>query len=180
MTAPLSEEQLAEMGVPSPERLREVRDGMGAPLTDDELTWLRGDAGRYELHIRGAQGGHFPMSEDLPGAVVALAQRLGAAVAEVDRLRGCLDSEERESAHQQAERVRVQTRVAELEAERHETNEALSVVSEALRAGYGTAITEAAAELERRFILSGDRLIPRSILLRFLRELAAALTGGAQ
>lgn len=150
--AGLSEPQLAAIGVPSPERLREVQNGGGAPLTDEELTWLRGDAGRYELHVRGAQSGHFPMLDDLPGAVVALAQRLGAAVAEVDRLR-----EERAS-----------------------TNKALHDATVALRAGCGTALTEAAAEFEKRTASTGERLVGKAAVLRFLCDRAAAKTGGGE
>lgn len=90
--------------------------------------------------------------DDLPGAVVVLAQRLGAAVAEVDRLR-----EERAS-----------------------TNKALHDAMLALRAGYGTALTEAAAEFEKRTAPTGERLVGKAAVARFLHERGAALTGGAQ
>jgi len=71
-------------------------------------------------------------------------------------------------------------RVAELERERHETNTVLDEVVQALRAKQGAGIDEAANELERQFIVTGDRLIHRSKLLGLLREWAAARTDGAQ
>lgn len=70
-------------------------------------------------------------------------------------------------------------RVAELEAERHETNKWLEDAAKALRTKQGTALTEAANELERQFIVTGDRLIHRTKLIALLREWAAARTGGA-
>jgi hypothetical protein len=69
---------------PTPERVDQIRRGIGDELTRDELEWLKGTAGRNEAHIIGARGGHWPM-RDLPGAVLLLAQYLAATVAVIER-----------------------------------------------------------------------------------------------
>lgn len=111
---------------------------------------------------------------------------LDVLLAEIDRLQRALELEQRESAHQQAERVQwhdeaeeLKRRVTELETERHDTNTVLDEVVRALRTKQGAGLVEAANELERRFIVTGDRLIHRTKLLALLREWAAARTGGA-
>jgi hypothetical protein len=71
--------------VPSDERITSIRDGVGGPLTPRELSWLRGAAARHELHIIGARGLHWPLTDDLPGAVLLLSQYLAAAVAVIER-----------------------------------------------------------------------------------------------
>lgn len=70
---------------PTPERITQIRQGIGDELTQDELAWLKGAAGRHELHITGGRGGHWPM-RDLPGGVLLLAQYLAAAVAVIERV----------------------------------------------------------------------------------------------
>lgn len=70
---------------PTAERIAEIRQGIGDELTRDELYWLSGAAGRHELHVTGARGGHWPLTDDLPGAVLLLAQYLAAAVAVIAR-----------------------------------------------------------------------------------------------
>lgn len=70
---------------PTVERIAEIRQGIGDELTRDELHWLSGAAGRNEAHIIGARGGHWPLTDDLPGVVVLLAQYLAATVAVIER-----------------------------------------------------------------------------------------------
>lgn len=70
---------------PTPERITELRQGIGEEVTRDELDWLRGAAGRHELHVTGSRDGDWPL-RDLPGAVVLLAQYLDAAVAALGRV----------------------------------------------------------------------------------------------
>lgn len=70
---------------PTAERIAEIRQGTGDALTRDELYWLSGAAGRYEAHVIGASGYHWPLMDDLPGAVVLLAQYLAAAVAVIEK-----------------------------------------------------------------------------------------------
>ncbi|MFD1274922.1 hypothetical protein ACFQ51_35135 [Streptomyces kaempferi] len=71
--------------IPSDERITNIRDGVGGPLTPRELSWLKGAAARHELHITGARGLHWPLTDDLPGAVLLLSQYLAAAVAVIER-----------------------------------------------------------------------------------------------
>ncbi|WP_405960751.1 hypothetical protein OG235_27690 [Streptomyces sp. NBC_00024] len=71
--------------VPTDERIAEIRDGVGDPLTARELSWLKGAAGRHALHVTGARGGHWPLTDDLPGALLLVSQYLAAAVAVIER-----------------------------------------------------------------------------------------------
>lgn len=70
---------------PTAERITEIRQGTGDALTRDELYWLGGSADRYEAHVIGSRGGHWPLMDDLPGAVVLLAQYLAATVAVIGK-----------------------------------------------------------------------------------------------
>jgi hypothetical protein len=71
--------------VPTDERIKEIRQGLGEPLTPRELSWLGGTAGRHELHVIGSRGGHWPLTDDLPGALLLVSQYLAAAVAVIER-----------------------------------------------------------------------------------------------
>ena len=71
--------------VPTDERIAEIRQGVGERLTPRELFWLKGAAGRHELHVTGARGGHWPLTDDLPGALLLVSQYLAAAVAVIER-----------------------------------------------------------------------------------------------
>ncbi|WP_329215089.1 hypothetical protein OG352_05980 [Streptomyces sp. NBC_01485] len=71
--------------VPTDERIAEIRKGLGGPLTRRELDWLTGAAARHELHVTGARGLHWPLTEDLPGALLLVSQYLAAAVAVIER-----------------------------------------------------------------------------------------------
>lgn len=73
--------------VPTDARIAEIRQGDGGPLTERELSWLRGTAGRHERHVIGARGGHWPLTDDLPGALLLVSQYLAAAVAVIERAR---------------------------------------------------------------------------------------------
>lgn len=156
MTAPLSEQQLAERCVcaatlvqdrtaaehavwcpsrkPTSERIAEVKAGSGRPLMDGELEWLRGDASRAELHISGSRAGAFPMTDDLPGFVVELAQKLAAVVAELDRTRVALSQSENDLTGARLSLWEEEQDTRALREERHSTNEVLSDAAEALRA----------------------------------------------
>lgn len=71
--------------IPTDERINEIRQGTGEPLTPRELAWLRGTADRHELHVIAARDGHWPLTEDLAGALLLVSQYLAAAVAVIDR-----------------------------------------------------------------------------------------------
>jgi hypothetical protein len=71
--------------VPTDERITEIRQGLGGPLTLRELSWIKGAAGRHELHVTGSRGGHWPLTDDLPGALLLVSQYLAAAVAVIER-----------------------------------------------------------------------------------------------
>lgn len=218
MTAPLSEEQLAEYGGRAALR--------GAALT----AWLNRNSpfpGMYAV-----QGAEAVLETDVPALLAEidrvqraytadtadLKRRVAELEAERDELNAMVRSSNAAAVEARADRsaqyddlvhalgrdgsslewselvdlatgymrraegleAGASARVAELERERHETNEALSKVSVALRAGYGTALVEAAAEFEKRTAPTGERLVGKAAVLRFLRERAAALTGGVQ
>lgn len=71
--------------IPTDERITEIRQGAGEPLTRRELSWLTGAAARHELHVIGARGLHWPLTDDLPGALLLVSQYLAAAVAVIER-----------------------------------------------------------------------------------------------
>jgi hypothetical protein len=71
--------------VPTDERITEIRRGTGDPLSARELLWLEGAAARHELHVTGARGGHWPLTGDLPGALLLVSQYLAATVAVINR-----------------------------------------------------------------------------------------------
>lgn len=71
--------------VPTDARITEIRQGVGGPLTARELSWLKGAAGRHELHVIGSRGGHWPLTDDLPGALLLVSQYLAAAMAVIER-----------------------------------------------------------------------------------------------
>lgn len=155
MNAPLSEQQLAERCVcaatsvedrtaaehavwcpsrkPTSERIAEVKAGSGRPLMDGELEWLRGDASRAELHISGSRAGAFPMTDDLPGFVVELAQKLGAVVAELDRTRTALTQSENDLTGARLSLWEEEQDTRALREERHSTNEVLDDAVAALK-----------------------------------------------
>lgn len=83
--------------VPTDERITEIRQGIGGPLTRRELSWLTGAAGRHELHVTGARGGHWPLTDDLPGALLLVSQYLAAAVAVIERA-GLAEDEGKDTA----------------------------------------------------------------------------------
>lgn len=155
MTAPLSKQQLAERCVcaatsvqdrtvaehavwcpsrkPTSERIAEVKAGSGRPLMDGELEWLRGDASRAELHISGSRAGAFPMTDDLPGFVVELAQKLAAVVAELDRTRVALSQSENDLTGARLSLWEEEQETRSLREERHSTNESLDDAVRELR-----------------------------------------------
>lgn len=106
---------------------------------------------------------------DLTGAHLSLWEE----EQETARLRLALASAQRGRRKQRA-------RVAALETERHTTNEALDSSMQAIRAAHAAALAEAADEFEKRTAPTGERLVGKAAVLRFLRDRAAALTGGAQ
>jgi hypothetical protein len=71
--------------VPTDARIKEIRQGVGDPLTARELAWLTGAAARHELHVIGARGLHWPLTDDLPGALLLVSQYLAAATAVIER-----------------------------------------------------------------------------------------------
>ncbi|MFE4717293.1 hypothetical protein ACFRLW_12865 [Streptomyces sp. NPDC056728] len=71
--------------VPTDERIAEIRQGSGDPLTPRELAWLSGTASRHELHVIAARGGHWPLTDDPAGALLLVSQYLAAAVAVIER-----------------------------------------------------------------------------------------------
>ncbi|WP_328846159.1 hypothetical protein [Streptomyces sp. NBC_00258] len=71
--------------VPTDDRITEIRNGSGGPLTARELSWLKGAAARHELHVIGSRGGHWPLSDDLPRALLLVSQYLAAAMAVIER-----------------------------------------------------------------------------------------------
>ena len=71
--------------VPADARIAEIRQGVGGPLTARELSWLKGAAGRHERHVIGSRGGHWPLTDDLPGALLLVSQYLAAAMAVIER-----------------------------------------------------------------------------------------------
>jgi hypothetical protein len=71
--------------IPTDARITEIRQGTGEPLTARELTWLQGAAHRHELHVTGSRGGHWPLTDDLPGALLLVSQYLAAAMAVIER-----------------------------------------------------------------------------------------------
>jgi hypothetical protein len=71
--------------VPNDARIAEIRNGAGDGLTPRELSWLKGAAARHELHVIGARGLHWPLDDDLPGALLLISQYLAAAVAVIER-----------------------------------------------------------------------------------------------
>lgn len=71
--------------IPNDKRITEIRQGVGDPLTPRELSWLTGAAARHELHVIGARGGHWPLDDDLPGALLLVSQYLAAATAVIER-----------------------------------------------------------------------------------------------
>lgn len=71
--------------VPTDARIAEIRNGAGGPLTLRELSWLKGAAERHALHVIGARGLHWPLTDDLSGALLLVSQYLAAAVAVVER-----------------------------------------------------------------------------------------------
>lgn len=70
--------------VPTDDRITEIRDGVGDPLTPRELSWLRGAAARHEMHVVGSRGGHWPL-QDPAGGLLLMSQYLAAAVAVIER-----------------------------------------------------------------------------------------------
>lgn len=70
--------------VPTDERITEIRDGVGGPLTPRELSWLKGAAARHEMHVIGSRGGHWPL-QDPAGGLLLTSQYLAAAVAVIER-----------------------------------------------------------------------------------------------
>lgn len=71
--------------IPTDARIAEIRQGGGEPLTPRELSWLKGAAARHELHVTGARGGHWPLTEDLPDALLLMSQYLAAAMAVIEK-----------------------------------------------------------------------------------------------
>ena len=71
--------------IPTDARITEIRQGTGEPLTARELTWRQGAAHRHELHVIGSRGGHWPLTDDLPGALLLVSQYLAAAMALIER-----------------------------------------------------------------------------------------------
>jgi hypothetical protein len=71
--------------VPTDERIAEIRKGIGGPLTRRELSWMIGAAARHEQHVIGARGLHWPLTDDLPGALLLVSQHLAAAVAVIEQ-----------------------------------------------------------------------------------------------
>ena len=71
--------------VPTDARIAEIRQGVGDPLTPRELSWIKGAAARHELHVIGARGLHWPLTDDLPGALLLVSQYLAAAVAVIEQ-----------------------------------------------------------------------------------------------
>src|SRR5690349_22235097 len=71
--------------VPNDARIAEIRQGTGDPLTPRELSWLKGAAARHEGHVIGSRGGHWPLTDDLPGALLLVSQYLAAATAVLER-----------------------------------------------------------------------------------------------
>ena len=71
--------------IPTDQRITEIRNGVGGPLTARELTWMTGAAARHELHVTGSRGGHWPLTDDLPGALLLVSQYLAATTAVIER-----------------------------------------------------------------------------------------------
>lgn len=71
--------------VPTDDRITEIRNGSGGPLTARELSLMKGAAARHELHVIGSRGGHWPLSDDMPGALLLVSQYLSAAMAVIER-----------------------------------------------------------------------------------------------
>jgi hypothetical protein len=158
----LSEQQLAEVEL-SADLLAEIRavnpgEWCQGPWTQDPVEGPEGESGHFV--VKDADGTTVATLPQWAGPlalfIVVARDGMPAMLTEVERLAA---------------------RVAALEAERHETNAVLDEVVRALRAGYGTAITEAADELARQTV--GERLVHRTKLLTLLREWAAARTGDA-
>jgi hypothetical protein len=71
--------------IPADQRIAEIRQGTGDPLSPRELIWLKGAAGRHELHVLGARIGEWRLTDDLSGALLLVSQYLAAATAVIER-----------------------------------------------------------------------------------------------